>query len=431
MYGQSYTNLTSAYAVLESEHAFHVIQPYIQYSLYDTVTFSPTLVQRHRVTSLFILYQILRAIQHCHDLGVSVGDLRLCDIMIDSKLWVQLSAVHIGHMCVAMSQKPSPSHGDQGGTVGIHHKGTQTLTNEGPGCDFSHTASMKSCPVDRPMNVKSLPGGLQEIVQMWTYGKLSNFDYLMLLNQLAGRRSGDPNHHPILPWVMDFSRLDSGYRDLAKSKFRLNKGDHQLDLTYDNSLLYGTGDDAPHLHQDPLLIHHHITDFLSDITYYVYKARCTPKSVLCAHVRKRWVPNEYPMSMQRLYNWTPDECIPEFYTDPTIFTSLHHDLPDLELPSWAQSAEDFLAKHVAILESDYVSRQLHQWIDLTFGHKVGVFVLPKIIIITQITILQILQSSPHTNTITIYLIFLPVSCPDFNVTFYMFEMKNQLLFPLR
>ncbi|KAK2192463.1 hypothetical protein NP493_31g06014 [Ridgeia piscesae] len=94
---QSYMNLTGAYAVIESEQAFHVIQPYVQYSLYDTVTFSPTQLQHHRVTSLFILYQILRAIQQCHDLGVSVGDLRLSDILIDSKLWVQVAPVHLGH----------------------------------------------------------------------------------------------------------------------------------------------------------------------------------------------------------------------------------------------------------------------------------------------------------------------------------------------
>ena len=369
---QSYMNLTGAYAVIESEQAFHVIQPYVQYSLYDTVTFSPTQLQRHRVTSLFILYQILRAIQQCHDMGVSVGDLRLSDILIDSKLWVQVAPVHLGHSCGEVQGRSAALTSGQADSLGMHHEEKQNRTDEHAGCDPSHTDSKRSCSIDQPMNGMSTQSDLQEIVQMWTYGKISNFDYLMLLNRLAGRRSGDPNHHPILPWVMNFSQPDSGYRDLTKSKFRLNKGDYQLDLTYDNSLMYGPSDEASRTPQDPLLIHHHITDFLSDITYYVYKARRTPKSVLCAHVRKRWVPNEYPMSMQRLYDWTPDECIPEFYTDPTMFTSLHHDLPDLELPSWARSAEEFLARHVAVLESDHVSRQLHHWIDLTFGYKVGV-----------------------------------------------------------
>ena len=353
----SYTNLTNAHAVLESQHAFYVVQPYVQYSLYDTVTFSPTVLQRHRVMSLFILYQTLRAIQRCHDLGASVGDLRLCDVLVDSKLWVQLSSVHVGKTCDVTRGKGGVSVGDDS----VHHNRVQNERSH------NDTPSMSLCSMHLPTDGALLSGDLQEVVQMWTYGKISNFDYLMLLNRLAGRRSGDPNHHPILPWVSDFTRADGGYRDLSRSKFRLNKGDHQLDLTYDSSLIYGDVSRPPH---DPLLIHHHITDFLSDITYYVYKARRTPKSVLCTHVRKRWVPNEYPMTMQRLYDWTPDECIPEFYTDPTIFASLHDDLPDLELPSWASSAKDFLASHMTMLESDHVSRRLHRWIDLTFGHKV-------------------------------------------------------------
>lgn len=46
------------------------------------------------------------------------------------------------------------------------------------------------------------------------------------------------------------------------------------------------------------------------------------------------VAEEYPSSVAKMYAWTPDECVPEFYTDPGVFQSSHgylEGLPDLEV----------------------------------------------------------------------------------------------------
>jgi hypothetical protein len=114
---------------------------------------------------------------------------------------------------------------------------------------------------------------------------------------------------------------------------------------------------------------HHITEPISELTYYNYVARRTPIALLKKFVRSKYQPNEYPLSMERLYSWTPDECIPEFYSDPEIFLSIHPDMEDLKVPSWAGDRFEFIKQHAIALESDYVSSNLHHWIDLTFGYK--------------------------------------------------------------
>jgi hypothetical protein len=175
----------------------------------------------------------------------------------------------------------------------------------------------------------------------------------MALNAMAGRRRGDSQYHPILPWVIDFTSSTGNWRDLTRTKYRINKGDQMLDFTF----------------QSPQNAHH-VTEPLSETTYYIYLARRTPVDSLKKHVRAHYEPREYPSSITRMYEWTPDECIPEFYDDENVFVSMHDDMEDLELPtSWVTDRAEFIRLHRAALESGHVSRRLHHWIDLIFGYK--------------------------------------------------------------
>ena len=339
-------NLSPLLSALETDKAFFLVYDYQRFTLFDIVTHSPAILEGSSNKPLFVVYQLLKLLSYCHNRGVTLGDLNLRNIYIDSRLWVQC--------CLQPASLSSSS-----------------LSQEKPA--KSPSVSCSSSPAVSSNDAKSLvtqvPPALElsEAVQKWRSGYLSNFDYLMLLNYHAGRRLGDPNNHPIFPWVMDFSERNGVLRDLSSSKHRLAKGERQLDFTYQSAL----EDVMNGLGGDQLLVPHHVGEIASDVTYYVYLARRTPKEVLCARVRPRWVPEEYPASLEKMYSWTPDECIPEFFTDPSIFSSIHSDLSDLALPSWCGSAQELVNVHRQVLESDTVSFNLHNWIDLVFGFKLS------------------------------------------------------------
>jgi WD40 repeat protein/serine/threonine protein kinase len=277
----------------------------------------------------YVAEQLIRSIMYLHSQGMSHGHLSPSLISMSETFWVRLLGV-------------SPSQ---------------------------HDGSARSSP----LNVKladwaSRSSNWPDMLEGWMNGTVSNFDYLMTLNSLAGRRLGDPNFHPVLPWVIDF-KSPTSWRDLSVSKYRQNKGDEQLDLTFTASASSGVGTSDG----DDSKSGHHVSDIMSELTFFNYFARRMPVWVLQKYVRTNFQPSEYPASMERLFSWSPDECIPEFFQDDQdIISSIHSDMPDIGLPEWAGADwSRFVALHRAALESEAVSSHIHQWIDLTFGYKLS------------------------------------------------------------
>ena len=65
--------------------------------------------------------------------------------------------------------------------------------------------------------------GETSVTQRWVRGEISNFQYLMSLNTLAGRSYNDLMQYPVFPWVLadyDSEELDFSnhktFRDLSK-----------------------------------------------------------------------------------------------------------------------------------------------------------------------------------------------------------------------
>jgi WD repeat-containing protein 81 len=351
--GFAHPNLYPVIAAIETHnHIFIVHQPFVEFTLHDCINYSPSILSESHNKPLFILYQLINLIKSLHDRNLLVGQIGLEDICMSENLWLQVLPR------LDTNLLPYEDWME-------HHQELFEARNPAIKRHLSASAVSdysKVAPLLRADPGLSAKPTLEQYCKMWCNRELSNFDYLMILNEMSGRQKGNPLNSYIFPWVTDFStRNGLVWRDLTKSKYRLNKGDAQLDLTF-QSLSLSTSSTSS-VAEMP----HHVSDVLSEITYYVYMARRTSKSLLCKYVRPIFVAAEYPSSIQRLQEWSPDEAIPEFYSEPIVFKSIHEDLPDLEVPVWSTCPEDFVLKHREALESQNVSEKLHDWINLNFG----------------------------------------------------------------
>lgn len=314
-------------------------------NLRDVLLYSPRAIDSNEKV-LFILYQLLKFVRQLNSVNLNLGELKISDIYIDEHYWIRIKLPIESILNLYSSNQNIDQREDLENELNQDEFLTRLNSNTEISLYLENIYESY-----RHLNYQDLAN----ITKNWCNNKMSNFDYLLMLNCIAGRKLNSPFNHPIFPWISDFQSTNTNLRDLTKSKFRLAKGDAHLDLIYQASL-----GSSPY----------HLTEFLSEITYFVYKSRIIDKETLCKHVRRNWVPKEYPISMNRLYMWTPEECIPEFYCDSSIFKSIHDDLPDLQVPDWCNnSVSEFIRMHRLLLESDLVSKKLHNWIDLVFGYK--------------------------------------------------------------
>lgn len=204
---------------------------------------------------------------------------------------------------------------------------------------------------------------------------------LFVIFSLGDRTVNDLTQYPVFPWIMSnytSQELDlqdpANFRDLSKPIGALNEVRLQrlLERYHEMSspkFLYGS--------------HYSTPGF---VLYYL--ARLYPHYVLCLQSGRFDHPdrmfNSVSDAFKNCLNNMSDfkELIPEFYNiedegkfllnDMGINFGYRHNslkVGDVELPPWANSPKDFVAKLRDALESDIVSNNLHAWIDLIFGYK--------------------------------------------------------------
>ncbi|KAL0973092.1 hypothetical protein UPYG_G00198850 [Umbra pygmaea] len=221
------------------------------------------------------------------------------------------------------------------------------------------------------------------MTQRWQRREISNFEYLMFLNTVAGRSYNDLNQYPVFPWVItnyESEELDltlpANFRDLSKPIGALNPK---------RAVFYADRYDTWEEEQTPP--HHYNTHYSSTNATLRWLLRIEPFTTFFLNVNHNKFDHPDRTFSAITHSWrqgqrdTSDvkELIPEFYYLPEMFGNSNgyhlgqredgNMVGDVELPPWANTPEDFVRINRMALESEFVSCQLHQWVDLIFGYK--------------------------------------------------------------
>ena len=227
--------------------------------------------------------------------------------------------------------------------------------------------------------------------ERWQRRELTNFEYLMRLNTLAGRTYNDLNQYPVFPWVLaDYASetldLESAatFRDLAvpmgAQRPERAEAVRERYEQMGGIEMHGGGASPPPFHYG--------SHYSSAGAVLFYLLRLEPFTTLAIRLQGGVFDHadrlfhDVGATYRNATTNSADvkEAIPELYYLPEALVNangvalgVRQDgtaLGDVVLPPWANgSAHDFVRLHRAALESAHVSAHLHEWVDLVFGHK--------------------------------------------------------------
>jgi hypothetical protein len=229
-----------------------------------------------------------------------------------------------------------------------------------------------------------------KITAQWQAGKMTNFEFIMQLNSLAGRSFNDLTQYPVFPWVLaDYDReeLDlndpKSFRDLSKPMGAIgHERAQQFRDRYESlASTYFGEDDPPPFHYGT---HYSCAAY---VLYYLMRLEPFSRLALALQGGRFDVADRLFHDIGR--SWASAsaenlqdvrELIPEFFYLPDFLVNTNHfdfgetqrgkTVHDVTLPKWAKGdPKRFIRIHRQALESEYVSKNLHHWIDLVFGYK--------------------------------------------------------------
>uniref|UniRef100_A0A8C5NWV7 WD repeat and FYVE domain containing 4 n=1 Tax=Jaculus jaculus TaxID=51337 RepID=A0A8C5NWV7_JACJA len=239
-----------------------------------------------------------------------------------------------------------------------------------------------------PFNLRKHPSFDKTMLHRWQKKDISNFEYLMFLNTLAGRTYNDYMQYPVFPWVL--ADYTSETLNLTNPKTFRNLSKPMGAQTKERKLKFTQRfKDVEKTEGDMTVQCHYYTHYSSAIIVASYLVRMPPfTQAFCSlqggsfdvadrmfhSVKSTWE-SASRENMSDVRELTPEFFyLPEFLTNHNAveFGCMQDGtaLGDVQLPPWADGdPRKFISLHRQALESDFVSANLHYWIDLIFGYK--------------------------------------------------------------
>lgn len=222
---------------------------------------------------------------------------------------------------------------------------------------------------------------LRSYTKKWKKCEISNLEYILIINKFASRSFNDLSQYPIFPWILkDYASEDlkledpSIYRNLklpigAQTDAARQAAENKFDMGIDDhSFHFGS-----HYSTGTIVLH--------------YLIRLEPFSSLSKSLQggNFDLPDRLFYSIESAWNsgqgsaGDVKELIPELFYLPEALLNVNNEdlgckqngspVNNVILPKWACNHIDFMRKHLLALESNYVSQNLNNWIDMIFGYK--------------------------------------------------------------
>ncbi|EAY05025.1 Beige/BEACH domain containing protein [Trichomonas vaginalis G3] len=216
---------------------------------------------------------------------------------------------------------------------------------------------------------KQIKNGLNECVKAWEDNRISNFNYLLLLNKFGLRSYSDYSQYFVIPWVVgnflgDKMPEKDFRRDLSKPMGQIGEQRiakfEQIFRDSGDSYFYGT----------------HYMHF-GVVLYYMF--RMDPFCMFSVYLHHGWDhPNRIFFDIKESYNSAAyqspadvKEQIPQLITVPELYSNISK-IPmkkreDVVIAEYSKNPRDFVMKMMKYFEDEETSKHLSQWIDLIFG----------------------------------------------------------------